>query len=369
MDERKISSFRGTERNYGIDLLRLLAMLMVVVVHIANQGGASTCADGVKRYAVAAIEYMAICCVDVYAVISGYVGYRETRPKRRTSKYLKMWFGVFFYSLGISLAALFARPDIMTFENVVKSAFPVISLAYWYFSSYTVVFFLAPWINGFISRLDNKDTTKLALLSVGLFSVVSFASNFFQTDPFVLNGGYSPLWLLVLYVVGAWMKKCGVFGKTGKLTLLLLIIGDYALMCVIAYVIPQGSLGISGYTSPFVLAIAIFCVALFSKIKFSRFVNGIIAFLAPAAFGVYLIHTHPFIYNNVLKDAFLWVSDVSVFAIPFVIVGSAVVIMAVCLAAEKLRLWLFKVTRFDDLLDFSGNKIDGIVDGTFSAKE
>lgn len=69
MDERKINSFRGTERNYGIDLLRLLAMLMVVVVHIANQGGASTCADGVKRYAVAAIEYMAICCVDVYAVI------------------------------------------------------------------------------------------------------------------------------------------------------------------------------------------------------------------------------------------------------------------------------------------------------------
>ena len=71
----------GTEtrkqRNYGIDLLRMIAMLMVVILHILGKGGVLQAAPPLSiRYETAwLLETAAYCAVDCYALISGYVGF------------------------------------------------------------------------------------------------------------------------------------------------------------------------------------------------------------------------------------------------------------------------------------------------------
>ena len=62
-------------RNYGIDLLRILSMFMVVLLHVNNFGGllGHYDANSLGYVFVWFSEAFAICAVNVYAMISGYV--------------------------------------------------------------------------------------------------------------------------------------------------------------------------------------------------------------------------------------------------------------------------------------------------------
>jgi len=305
-----------------------------------------------------------VCAVDIYAIISGYVGYKENEYGIKTSKYINLWLQVFFYSVGITVVALFVFPDKVGTESLIRSLFPVLSERYWYFSSYTVVFFLAPWVNRLIYSLDQKQLTKFVVLLFSVFSVITIITYNFEKDPFSLEKGYSAIWLMTLYIVGAWIKKNKIFALLNKAKLFLLLIGSYVATCLLKFTIPA-LYGIVSYTSPTVVITAVFFVVLFSKFNFPVFINKVIAFLAPASFGVYLIHVQPFIYNNVIKDAFLWIGESSFVLIPFEVIVCALIIMATCLAIEKVRLLLFRVLGVNRFASFVGIKIDDMIDGIF----
>ena len=63
------------KRNYGIDLLRMILMLMVVILHVLGHGGVLDATTPLSaKYCVSwLIESFAYCAVNCYALISGYV--------------------------------------------------------------------------------------------------------------------------------------------------------------------------------------------------------------------------------------------------------------------------------------------------------
>ena len=64
-------------RNYGIDLLRFVAMLGIVTLHILNHGGGLSAETDILRSSVIwMIEIAAYPAVNCYALISGYTGYK-----------------------------------------------------------------------------------------------------------------------------------------------------------------------------------------------------------------------------------------------------------------------------------------------------
>lgn len=73
------------QRNRGIDLLRMTAMWMVVILHILNKGGVLAAAaplsagQGTARL----LETAAYCAVNCYGLISGYVGVQRLLPVQR----------------------------------------------------------------------------------------------------------------------------------------------------------------------------------------------------------------------------------------------------------------------------------------------
>ena len=89
------------QRNRGIDLLRMTAMWMVVILHILNKGGVLAAAaplsagQGTARL----LETAAYCAVNCYGLISGYVGVQRCF---RYSGALALWLRVAFYTLGIT---------------------------------------------------------------------------------------------------------------------------------------------------------------------------------------------------------------------------------------------------------------------------
>ncbi|MDE6723424.1 MAG: hypothetical protein K2J55_04430, partial [Eubacterium sp.] len=65
----------ASKRNYGIDLLRIVCMIMVPVLHVLGHGGLLEGAEilSVKYEFVWFLEAAAFCAVNCYALISGYV--------------------------------------------------------------------------------------------------------------------------------------------------------------------------------------------------------------------------------------------------------------------------------------------------------
>ena len=62
------------ERNYGIDLLRIISMFMVTLQHFCRQGGlVGTPEDGLSFYILTAFVVICYGAVDIFALISGYV--------------------------------------------------------------------------------------------------------------------------------------------------------------------------------------------------------------------------------------------------------------------------------------------------------
>ena len=70
----------ASEHNYGIDLLKITAMMFICVLHVCTQGGLasslslSSSPDNYRM--VFFLESLTFCAVNVYAMVSGYVGYK-----------------------------------------------------------------------------------------------------------------------------------------------------------------------------------------------------------------------------------------------------------------------------------------------------
>ena len=354
-----------SKRNYGIDALRILAMFFIAILHVFGHGGITTSLTGLPQYVAKFIGLAVNCAVDVYAIISGFVAYTDAPKKLKTSKFLTIWTQVFTYSFIIALgvfAISHVSPKITTMglKELIRRALPITSNAYWYFSAYVPVLILAPWINKFLSKLSRKEATQLAATLFGTFSVfVLIASKIAPADAFSLGYGYSALWLLVLYVIGAWMKKCDVTSRIKTSAAWITLAVSVAITEILRLI---GVGGISSYTSPTIVINALALVIIFAKWSPAQTATKLIKFFAPAAFGVYLIHDNDHIRSYLISRLGSWIVSLNRggwLAVPIAL-AAALAILIVCLLIEKLRLTLFKVLRINDLINFVGGKIDNM---------
>lgn len=94
---------RGTyTHNMGIDLLRILCMILIPFLHIMVHGGIlNACPQFSMQYNVAwFFMALAYCAVDCYALISGYVGYHS---KYKYSNIIYLCVEVVFYTVLITV--------------------------------------------------------------------------------------------------------------------------------------------------------------------------------------------------------------------------------------------------------------------------
>ena len=91
------------QRNRGVDLLRMVAMWMVVILHILNKGGAlgASAPLSAGRETALLLDMAAYCAVDCYGMISGYVG---AGHRFRYSGAVALWLRTAFYTLLITAA-------------------------------------------------------------------------------------------------------------------------------------------------------------------------------------------------------------------------------------------------------------------------
>ncbi len=187
-------------RNYGVDTLRVLSMLMIVVAHICTQGGLLTAAEttGVGKYAAWTLRIFMIVDVNCFALITGYV---SVDSRFRASRPIALWLQLFAYSVGIS--AVFRIFGISAFEPM-KTFLPVLSGRWWYMTAYFGIVFLLPFMGVLFEHISRRQASLLVLALVVLFSLLPSAAN---KDIFRLQQGYDMAWLGVLALIGGYIKR------------------------------------------------------------------------------------------------------------------------------------------------------------------
>lgn len=330
------------ERNYGIDLLRIVAMLLVAVLHTLGHGGVLSFArPHSARWETAwLLETAAYCAVNCYAMISGYAG-----GGRRISTLAVNWLRVLYYSVLISAVFMFIVPDDV---DMLGSFFPVMSDKYWYFTAYFALSLFSPFLDAGMTALGKVRTAMACCLIMLIYTVIPA---FTGSEPFVLNGGYGLIWLTAMYMLGGCIKRSGL-EKKGRAWLWAIA---YCACVTGAWLIKincESWLGdrFVSYTSPFIVGAAFSLVMCFAAIKPGRILRKIIAFVSPLAFSVYLIHDSELVRLNVIENTFKQYGRMDPLPLTLSVLGTALAIFVICAAIDIPRELLFRKTKLKERL-------------------
>lgn len=354
------------KREYGVDLFRTIATVFVVILHVLEQGGILSNAfpGGVNYWVAWFIEIIAFCAVNCFALISGYV---MAGRKTKLKNIIGLWFQVFFYSIVISLLFFILVPDTRSITKLAVAFLPVMGMRWWYISSYFALFFFIPILNTAIEHISKKTFEKvLIIILIG----VCVIDRILPLDTFVFAGGYSPIWLIVLYLFGAYIKKYDVKQKITSLKSIVAFGAVVILTFLSKFIITFATKNIFGearfdntfisYTSITIVLASIFLFLFCLNVKISNFSEKLIAFFAPATLGVYLIHVHPFVFQYIIKDAFAMLAQKHFIIMIIGIVIATLLIFLICAIIDLIRIQIFKLIRIGKLSEIIDNKIDKI---------
>lgn len=197
------------KRNLGIDLLKLISMIYVIVLHIINRGGVleSSIFDTPQYYISGFLNTATYCAVDCFALVGGYVCYKNSKTKFSLKPILSIWFQSVFIGLIICIFGKVINPSIVNFSILLKSVFPLINKTYWYLNAYCIAILLLPAIHLILNNIS-ENQFKFSFIIIAILSTIStIALSVFHNNFFHLDGGYSFIWLAILYYIGGGIKK------------------------------------------------------------------------------------------------------------------------------------------------------------------
>ena len=140
-------------RDSSVELLRIVAMFLVLVVHADFFALGEPDANLIKTeplfsFGQLFFESLSIVCVNVFVLISGWFG---LRPKLKG--FCNFIFQCLFFSLGIYLfVCLFI--DEFSIKGIAECFF--LTEAYWFIKAYVGLYLLSPLLNLFVETVDRK---------------------------------------------------------------------------------------------------------------------------------------------------------------------------------------------------------------------
>lgn len=350
-------------RNVGIEALRFISMLMILILHYFNQGNVLklTYSNMISFPLIWILEGICLISVNIYMLISGYfLSDKKYSWRRLLSFYAK----VFFYSVTITAGLLIFHKTTLDFKSLL-SVFPIVgSRSNWFVSVYFAVLLISPILNLIINSIDQTLYKRMLIILFVLFSVIP--TFFFWSDQFDLNDGYSILWYSYLYLVAAYIKRYGIQVKTRALVLMFssIIILPITKITVLLK-LATTPLGIAdnmfyAYNSfpVFLAALSLFLFVIRrGGRKEKRWYDNIFLFLGKVSFGVFFIHSF------VLLRTRLWVflGSEKYIGSPLQLVHALVSILlvyAVCSIIDTLRSLFFKYCGIDSLIKKISNRLD-----------
>ena len=265
-----------SKRKISLDILRILAMLGIIGLHLIGQGGIlqNLNMNSIRAYIVFIIYTVCYLSVDTFAILSGYLSWNKEKVKYK--RIVELIIICIFYSFVIT--AVFYSLNLYDCRSLgrrafLHSLFPVLISRYWYITSYIFLFFLIPYLNFFVNKIPKEKFKKFLTLIFILLCIIP--SIFFSKDFFKIVGGYSPFWLIYCYLLGAYVGKYLSDRKISKKMIFIFCLCIFAafVLNVLVRIVTLKLYGeiqydswFLNYVSPFMVIASIIIVMVCSKI-------------------------------------------------------------------------------------------------------
>ena len=191
------------KRQSNIELLRIIAMTMVLTLHADYLSlGAPTPCEILEHPMISivriVIESMSIVAVNVFVFISGWFGIHPSL--RRFSGF--MFQVIFFVIVGSVIAMLFGD-----YGGRPLGGWLVLLLGwnYWFVKAYIILYLFSPILNAFIENVSKQQLLRFLLF----FYIIQTIYGWYFGDGGYFNRGYSPLSMMGLYLLARYIRMYG----------------------------------------------------------------------------------------------------------------------------------------------------------------
>lgn len=358
-------------RQANIELLRIVAMLMIIVLHYLDKGeilvqftGELTAMQIVHRQ----IQIFCIVAVNLYVLISGYF---LTESGFTIKKMVVLWAQVLFYAWGITVLFLIGggvNIGEMGIYDWIPILMPVTGNHYWFATIYLALFAVSPFLNVAIRNMGKSQHKAAIAVMVTIFSLWNTFLPF--TIPVSDGEGMDLPWFVCLYLIAAYIRKYPECIRIRKWMGLLMYVSaavlsvllGLGLLWVDSYIGKLG--GYAGnffpYNSFFTLigSVGLFVFFLQLKMKDGAVSKCIVA-LGAGTFGVFLIHEHLFMRN--LWPKWFGVSQMADSPLLWLHMPATVLaIFFACALIDLVRQWIFKFIFQNKIANGFFRKFEGI---------
>lgn len=366
------NNFKLIQRNYGIDLARIISMLLIINHHIIYHGGPFS---KTKKYSIEykfLVFYNLICCsgVNVFGMISGCV----CSFSYKFSNLYYLLFLTFFYNITIALLFYYFHPYLKL--DIKYFLYPLFISDYWYFNAYFLMYYFIPVINKGLAEINQKTMKYFIINLFLLFScfgeIRNYSIRFFLKDIFYLKRGFSYIWLLILYLYGSYFGKFRINNKIKKnyfyylKYIIILFLAAFIRMKIVVYKINKIYQRINlniDYCAPSEVIISISIILIFSNINITNiYLIKIISLFAPLTYGVYLLHNHVLVRKYVIKNHFLWLTKLKIYQFYIIEILCSLIIFIICCLLDFLRSLIFKALKIKQIIIFIIKNITNIAD-------
>ena len=285
-------------RNSGIELLRILALFMVIMIHYADQL-LKLIDNDFNYHTLLFLRSLSSPAVDLFLLISGY--FMVTNNTRYVGKPLSLLLQVVYRNLFIfTLLILFGY---LTF-NFKSLLFYLVPMSY-YPLLFVVVYLISPYINMMLlqlKKIGDKALRTFCLILFLLFSVyptmTDIAQELFHYEWFGLNSigawgdqqGFNIVNFMLLYIIGGAIRLLDVKIKKASILKYIFISFIAIFVCseICEYTCFKELRSSWIYCNPLVI---IFSILLFCLFRCYKFESNIVNKVATYVYMTFLIHS------------------------------------------------------------------------------
>lgn len=353
----------GKGRNLNIEILRIVAMLMVVIGHTLGHSNAVNEANGLMGVILNVVFIMIIPAVNIYVLISGYF---LINAKWDFKRILLLWLQVFFYSVLLYLVALATGITQFSFSGFLKAFMPISANQYWFARVFWAFSLFAPFVAILLNKLSKKQYQLLLAITLIIFSLWRSFIPFATTVN--IEGGNSILWFFVLFAIAGYLRLHTDFKRKNFWLILfifssILSVSSHFVLSFISNYLGLGGKGtglFTEYTSITMIGMSVGLFMFFASLpekNFSKNIGKAIMLFSSSTYSVYLIHENIYVKKWLfnLVDPAKWVDTYKFFLYDAIFVAA---IFLLCILIDTL-LWK-QISKLIKSIDFSfiQNKID-----------
>lgn len=343
-------------RQSNFELMRIIAMLMIIVWHIIIHGHLIENTTGLTNLFLNLLLCICIVHVNSFVLLMGYFQYEKSFS---LNKFLKLFNAQWFYKIIFAVLALVTGIVAISKPRFILEILPIGSPNnYWFIYCYLGTYLLSPFINKFIAFIDKKDYRNCLIVCFVLFSVVAYITHGSIID----NNGSTIYQFIFLYLLGAYLHKYPIkdniyLKKYSNNKLLLIFSLGFILFTIINFLIQVFAIYMINTNNSIIRTISLYIldskyyysspVTILQTVCFFLFFGAInvkskfINIISSTTLGIYLIHDNSYVRTIIYKALKI---DLSVHSKMHIVysLSMSIFIFAICSFIEIIRIFIFK---------------------------